>query len=267
MAGWKFLGFLVIFSLLAGSTLWAGGLVVSAEGDVYLTSGKKSEKAKGGEEIREGVVVDASLGKALILIGEDQLVVVKEGMLKVQKIEGKTAGYLFSGGARWVVNSSENRSFYTPTGVITSANGNVLVKYLKNSNSTEVYLLEGKCVVRNIKDEIKERVTLSPLKITVVEEGKPPATMLLSLSMEDKRDIMNRYSVVENFRDRYQERRDLVELGVHLYNIESSRTSVFVYPDNTPFPGAYQKNYINRVFRLKGGGSIKVRWKVDEGKN
>ena len=267
MAGWKFLRFLVILSFLAGPTLWAGGLVVSVKGDVYLTDGKKSKKVKGGEEIREGDVVDASLGKALILIGEDQFVVVKEGMLKIQKIEGKTAGYLFSGGARWVVSSSESRSFYTPTGVITSSSGNILVKYLKNSNSTEVYLLEGKCVVRNIKDEIKEKVTLSPLKITVVEEGKPPATMFLTLSMEDKRDIMSRYSVVESFRNRYQERRDLVELGVHLYNIESSRTSVFVYPDNTPFTGAYQNDYINRVFRLKGSGSIKVRWKLDEGEN
>ncbi len=250
--------------LMIAFPLWGGGFVVAVNGDVYLTKGKSSLKLKGGTTLNDGDIIDASLGKVMVLIDDDEFVVVRNGMFKIQRIEDRSAVYLFDGGARWVVSSEEKRNFYTPTAVITSKNGNVLIKYLKNSNSSEVYLLDGKCSVRNIKDEIKGRIKLSPLKITVVGENKPPASMLLSLSIQDKKEMVNQYSIVQSFRNRYQERKDLVELGVHLYDIESSKTSVFVYPGNTPFPGAYNGNYINRVFKLKGNGSLKVRWKLDE---
>ncbi len=253
-----------LLTFLLGLPLYGGGMVVSVKGDVYLTRDKKSMKVKGGEELEIGDTIDASLGTVMILVGEDQMVLLKDGMLKLQKIERKVSIYLFGGGARWVVSSGEEKKFYTPTAIVTSRNANVVIKYLKNSNSTEVYMLEGKGSVKNIKEDVKEKIALSPLKITVVKEGSPPANMLLSLSIQDKKDLISRYSLVDTFRNRYTEKRDLVELGAHLYEIESNRSSVFVYPNNNPFPEAYSGDYFNKLFKTTGNGSIKVRWLLNE---
>lgn len=240
-----------------------GGTIVSVSGDVFINRGNKSFRVKGGEAISDGDVIDASLGRAVVLIDSNQVAVVNNGMLKIQVLEGKTTGYLFKGNARWVVYGGE-RSFYTPTAVITSSAGNILVKYIEGTSSTEVYQLDGKSTVKNVKESVKGEVELEPLKITVVSENKPPARMLLHLSVDDKKDVMKNYSIVDSFRNRYQERKDLIKLGTKLYHQEEKRSSVFVYPDKNPFSDNYSRAYIKEFFLIKGKGSVKVKWKLKE---
>ncbi len=246
--------------LLVSVEIVHAGMIVSISGDVYINRGNRSFRAKGGEKVSIGDVVDSTLGKAVVLISDSQAVVLNRGMFKIQKIERTLSGYLFSGNGRWVVSSHKKEMFYTPTAVIQSNNANIIIKYNQNSDSTEIYQLEGESSVKNVKDEVKGKVNLSPLKITVVGKNKAPSSMLISLTINDRKKMMKEFSIIETFQDRYEEKVNLIKLAKKLYQFEGKKASIFIYPDNDPFYNRYTRSYREKITKLNTPGSIKIKW-------
>ena len=238
-------------------------MVILADNGVSVTRGNKAFNIKTPFLLKIGDILNASVGKAIIVTSDNQVVILKEGIVKFEEVDDKQIIYLAKGGIRWIVKSNDEKSVFTPTAIVKSKAGEFVLKHYSVSGATEVYSLEGKCKVSNIKEDIKGEVILPPLKITTVSSSTKPSNIFVSLSEKEVENFIKEYNFIGNFRDWRQERKELIKFGNNLYLNQKSLKGKPLYPGNNPFENNYKKEIINKSdIPPENKGSVIIKWDV-----
>jgi len=253
--------FFIIFISLDLSASEA--MVILSDKGISVTRGEHAFNIKPPFMLKVGDILNATIGKAIIVTSDNQVVILKNGIIKFDEIDDKQIIYLAKGGIRWIVKNSQVKSVYSPTAVISSKKGEFIIKHYSISGATEIYSIEGKCKISNIKEEIAGDVTLPELKITTVSPSSKPAETFVSLSEEEAEKFNKEFDLIGNFREWKKERQDLIKFGHTLYLNQQSLKGKPLYPGNNPFENNYKKNIGEKADTPpENKGSVIIKWDV-----